>query len=288
LSKEGLSTEERVLEWTSFILLIASFVYTVLHDVGFQISILEPYYLLIVMTLFVFGIAGIFFIVTRKNKMKTTIGNPIFAHLVIHLSDRLDTPDSPQLHNPRYVSYKSQAYWIDDEIGLHFRQHEIARWLSYDGEKKLQKSLGIQGIHINDKYPSVEDLGLWHKPDGSLMLAVDPFEQDVMLKLQERKRKGELKQYELALIYPWHCARRKWLNSFFPSDKRLLLNHDTHIACPPPEGHMRLWHDNLIHWDTYRKWVPYERSGLWCWFHGFKFSREPCDISELTGEQTQR
>jgi hypothetical protein len=283
-----MTTEERFLEWTSFVLLIVSFVYSIAHDMGFQLSFLEPFYLPIVMVLFVLGIAGVTFFLTRKSKLKTTIGNPIFGNLTIHLSNRDDTPDTPHPHNPRYVSFREQAYWVDDEIELHFRQHEIARWNSYDGERKLRKSLDAQGIYINDKNPSVEDIGLWHRPDGSLMLATEPYAPDVMLKLQERKRNGEFKQYQLALIHPWHRVFRKWQNRNFPPDKILLLNHDTTIACPPPEGFMNLWHDRILHCDTYRKWVPYERLKLWCLFHGFKFSREPCDVSELVGEQKKQ
>jgi hypothetical protein len=245
---------------------------------------LEPYSLIITIGLFVSATIVIAYLIVRKETKKTSVGNPIFSNLVIHFSHKDDSPDTEKPSLPRYVSYKTDAYWINDEIELHVRQHEIARWYSYDGEKKLRKSLDAQGIHINDGDPqSFEDLGLWHKPNGDLMRAHSIMDRDVLNRLAELRTNGKLKNFELAVIYPWYCFTRKSTNKKYPSDKAVIIDHSSNpkIARPASKEWIELHHKQLLHSQIYRKIIPFISLKWWCKIYGYKFDRTPFDMSEL-------
>lgn len=277
-----MTREERFLDWGSFIFVILAFGYTILHDNGVLPSYLEPYSLLITIILFISAVIVIAYLIVRKETKKKTIGNPVFANLTIHLSHKDDTPDTELPSNPRFVSYKTEAYWVNDEIELHFRQHEIAHWYSYDGEKKLRKSLDAQGIHINDRdIKSAEEIGLWNKPNGELMLASISIEPNDVLKLKELRKNGKFNHLELAVIYPWYCVIRRFMNKKYPSDKAVIIDRSQKpkVARPVPTEWIQFYHQQLIYFQSYS--VPFPPLKWFCLIWRCKFNDQQWELSHL-------
>jgi hypothetical protein len=280
----SLGKEERFIDRASFAFVVIGFVYTILHDYGFTPSFLEPYYSLIIVIVFSLAIFSVGLLVVKKNTKQTTLGNPNFNHLTIHYSHRDDTPDTINASRPYYVSFKNQAYWVTDEIVLHSQQHDIAHWYSYDGERKLRKSLDAQGININDRAPTSDELNLWRKPNGDLIVAQTNIDLETFSKLKQLNKEGKFKTIELAVIYPWRCFTRKSMWQVYPSDKAVIVDHSTKPknARPAPYEWSELYYrGTIVHIGTYRKIVPFIPLRIWCWLYGFKFDRTPFEMPNL-------
>jgi hypothetical protein len=106
----------------------------------------------------------------RKDEKEKPQSTPIdikdsidarFLHLVVHYSQRTDSPDTPDPARPRYLvnSKTRQAYWVPTWMESIIRQKKLA-WNSHDGEKALSKFLKENKIQVHNDNPMPADLGL--------------------------------------------------------------------------------------------------------------------------------
>jgi len=221
------------------------------------------------------------------RKESTTL-DPRFIHLKVFYSDSHDTPDAKPPRHPYYVlnCNTKQAYYVPDLIVPFVRPHKFS-WASYYDKEVLLAYFKEQGITPNNRDPSDEELGLWLKPNGSLVLAEPKLEPDLLERLEKRKLEGKLKDFQIAFLYPWYC----WFLRFhfveikvYPPNRRLLANVRTKEAFVAPSTSMDLCNKEIVGHQPYTP-RPWESISKWCKRkHGWTFKQRTFTVEELAGD----
>jgi len=220
----------------------------------------------------------------RYYSIRQPIPDIRFTQLTVHFSSRKDTPENSS-ERPRFVVFEKtkQAYWVSDLIQPYILAHKID-WYTHDNEQTLYAHFKEQGITVNKRKALADELGLWLTPYGTLRIAYNPLNEELLRKFSEHKLKGKFKNFQIAFIFPWYTWFSRNLETrVFPPDKILLINFQTKIAHPPPSSVLQLYRNGVLACDDYHRF-PLELLRCWCWRHGWKFDRRPLTESELLGE----
>lgn len=209
---------------------------------------LFPIYLLII---------GIQYLL-KKNKL---ISHPLFDHLVIHYSQRTDTPETLKPARPRYVVNldTNKAYWIPDFLEPYIKDGSIENWNSHDGETALNNFLEKRGIKIIKDNPRLEQIKLIRDRDDDLIL-----EPDIISLLRGKK----IENIKIVYLFPWFYRFLPFPKRN-PPGKRLLLKYPKEteksiIAYNPPLYDLILVEKEIIPCDTYTFRYPLDNLTKWC------------------------
>ncbi len=215
--------------------------------------------------------------------------DPRFKNLRIVYSRKTDTPDTKQPDRPYYVvnNNTKQAYYVPDLIVRYIRHHKFS-WNSYESERAILAHFKRQDIHNNDDFASDRQLGLWYKPNGSLVLAEPTLEPEILSKLKKRMLEGKFKHFQIVFLYPriyWFLRFEYARNLTWPPAKRLLVNTDTKEAFPPPPTSMALVENGIIGCELHTP-RPWEDISAWCKRkRGWTFEPEQrVTVEELVGD----
>jgi hypothetical protein len=220
------------------------------------------------------------------RKESTTL-DPRFKHLRIFYSDRDDKPDAERPKRPYYVCIGNQAYYVPDLIVPFIRPHKFS-WVSYDSKEALLAYFEEQGITPKNKYPSDEELGLWLKQNGSLVLAEPKLEPDLLERLKKRKLEGKLDDFQIVFLYPWYSWFLKFLHidvvkKGFPPYRRVLANLRTKEAFFAPPTCIDLYDKKIVGGVHYLP-RPWESTAKFCKrFRGWAFQHEEFTAEKLAG-----
>ena len=281
--------EDRILTYVGLIIAIILGFLGVIFTIN--PSFLEPYAQTVVWILFIsmFGtIVGIV-VLFIKTREKPNVENSALRNVSIYYTSDNFHDGKYYLYNPKYIANTrtKQIYLMsNDFIERHVQTQQITSWKAYSSEKKLKAELLSQDFNFNPTEATYRDLGIYCCPSGALLIVENVINSSTLAKLKVAKENRKLEDYELIFLFPWRQFSKKSELKNFPPSKRLLLNHDTGIARPPPEGDLWLYNDHIFKFNVHSKHFPLEKLSWWCFFHGFPFKRryyndKPYEISEL-------
>lgn len=190
--------------------------------------------------------------------------DPQLWYIEIYYSDKRDSPDTKEPKRPYYVVNRksNQAYWVSDLIYKHVQQHKFC-YFTYDNETKLKAYLKSQGITINDRAPSDEELRLWFRTDGSLYV-MSEMPQELLHKYKENKRK--LQDFKLILVFTY--GRKQ----IYPPNRRLLVKISTNEVFDAPQYDLALIENQLLNNENFSRF-QFEPYKIFCWRNGWKYRR---------------
>jgi hypothetical protein len=280
-----LDREERVLAWLGIIFIIVSLSFQILEWAGVTPSFLVPYLAAIVLGFAVVGlicITIIAFFVWIKRHIRH---DARFKHLTVHYSSRKDSPKVMEPNSPRFIvnGDTKQAYWVSDLIEPYVRQNKID-WFTHDNLHELRVHFKKQNINENKRKPYPHELGLWIKPNGSLALIEPELKPEMLERLETCKRKGKLKNYEIAFLNPWYCwilRSQFFIRQAYPPNKRIIANLSTKEAFGAPYENLDIIKHNLISHNSYSP-RPTEDISKWCKRKkGCTFKQRTLTVEEL-------
>jgi hypothetical protein len=284
-----LDREERIYALIGVLFLLVSLLIQIFEWYGVTPQSLAPYSMIITLIFAIIGIIFLALLARIRSQQKSSKLDPRFRRLHIYFSDSQDSPTSKELHRPYYVVYEvtKQAYYVPELIFPYLRQQKIA-CTTYPNKTALLNHFKQAGIHPNNIQPpsSDLDLGLWLKPNGSLVVAERRLEPEMLEKLKKLKLEGKFKNYQIAFLNPWYCwffPCRRVENYAFPPTKRILVKGKE--AFGAPEESLDLTRFNkIIPMDKCTP-RPYEDITKWCKRKkGWKFESRTFTVEELAGD----
>jgi hypothetical protein len=213
-----------------------------------------------------------------------------FKNLSIHYSSRKDSPDKPDPDRPYFVKNEDtkQAYWVSDLIEPYVRQRKI-QWFTHDNATALRAYFKSQGVMINQRNPSDEELGLWFGPNRLLLTMKERISPGLLEKLKELKLQGKLRRFQVWFIYPKHkfflyILSRSWMERDSPPSKWVLVDYERKRAFGAPLEFLQLTEENILDSWSYTPWVPWDTIPHICKHRGFVFNERHYMVNELLEE----
>ena len=281
--------EDRVLTYVGLIIAIILGFLGVIFTIN--PSFLEPYTQTIVWILFIsmfltiVAIIGLFI----KNRETPITDDSIFRHVAIYYTHADFQDDQYYLYNPKYIANRktSKVYFMPNDYIVRFvRTKQITSHKAYSSEKTLKADLLERGYTFIPSEATFRKLDIFSCISGRLIPFENVVDDSILAMLKEAKEKGNLSEYELIFIFPWHQRTKTAESKNFPPSKRLLLNNQTKIARPPPQGDLWLYIDHILNFEVRRKHFPYEKLKWWPFFEHYKFVGKRYDVSELVNKCT--